>query len=177
MGVCIEVCKCLCVYYMYAGAFCGYARGDQKLINLRCCSSGATYHWIWSLLIRLDRAPPVSASPGCSPQVFISIAVSLDSGAHVRYCDKHVPIWAISSANHPHGKFSVISMKFSAIFTFSVFSLWSTKWHTMFWGFFIRVSLRHVHDTCTVLWSRPHGLSHIIALLCLPSLLPPLPLP
>lgn len=43
-GVCIEVCKCLCVHYMYAGAFCVYAHGNQKLINLRFCSSGATYH-------------------------------------------------------------------------------------------------------------------------------------
>lgn len=81
VGVCIEVCKCLCVYYMYAGAFCVYARENRKLINLRCCSSETTFHWTWSLLVRLNCL-------GIRPQGFSCLCFPrlLSTGTHLHPC-------------------------------------------------------------------------------------------
>lgn len=134
--VCIEVCECLCVHYMYAGAFCVYARGNQKLINLRCCSSGATYHWTWSLLIRLDwlGSKPQGSSCLCLPRLLstgIHLHTWLFPWTQVRMCATMTSMFASepSPQQTTHTvSLSVISMKFPVIFTFSVFSLWSTKW-------------------------------------------------
>lgn len=176
VGVCLEVCKCLCVYYMYAGAFCVYARGNRKLINLRCCSSEATSHWTWSLLIRLDWLGSKLQGSSC-----LCLPRLLSTGTHLHPCFPGLRctcalLWQACSHLEPSPhqtthtvSLSVISMKFPGMFTSSVFSLWATKWLTMFWGFFISVSLRHVH-----ILSFDHSpmAPPTIALLCLPSLLP-----